>query len=295
MTTNLDDLPPIGLDELVSRAALLTRVDRKYLLTVSGLPALLHRLGTGVQVLEMHSRREFAYRSTYFDTPEWDAYLATVRRRRRRFKVRIRSYLDSDQHFLEVKTTGVRGATVKHRVPHRGQDLDARARAHIDRVLAQAGMPGDRSRLGWALTNTYRRATLYVPAVEGRATIDTEPAWALPHGPAIAVPGLVIVETKSPGPPGDIDRLLWSLGHRPCSVSKFGAGMALLRPELPANRWLRVLRRHFGAAHTRSSWESVDKTDDCGKSFTTDGGGFDGSSLDHRTLSWGVTAGAEGL
>jgi len=250
MSTTLYDLPPIGLDELVSRAALLTRVDRKYLLPVSGVPALLHRLGTGVQVLEIDSRREFAYRSTYFDTPEWDAYLATVRRRRRRFKVRIRSYLDSDQHFLEVKTTGVRGATVKHRVPHHGPGLDARAYAYISSVLARAGMPGDRSRLGRALTNTYRRTTLYAPAVDGRATIDTEPAWALPYGPGIAVPNLVIVETKSPGAPGEIDRLLWSLGYRPCSVSKFGVGLALLRPELPANRWLRVLRRHFLAADT---------------------------------------------
>jgi hypothetical protein len=247
MTTVLYDLPSIELDELVRRAALLTRVDRKYLLAVSDLPALLHGLGNGVRVLEMHSRREFAYRSTYFDTPECDAYLATVRRRRRRFKVRIRSYLDSDQHFLEVKTTGVRGATVKHRVPHRGDGLDARAHAHIDTVLAQAGMPGDRSALGWALTNTYRRTTLYVPAADGRATIDTEPAWALPHGPAVTVPGLVIVETKSSGAPGAIDRLLWSLGHRPWSISKFGVGMALLRPDLPANRWLRVLRRYFAA------------------------------------------------
>jgi len=279
LRTTLYDLAPIGLEELVSRAALLTRVDRKYLLPVSDVPALLHGLGTDVQVLEIDFRRNFAYRSTYFDTPEWDAYLATVRGRRRRFKVRIRSYLDSDQHFLEVKTRGVRGATVKHRIPHCGHGLDARACANIGTVLARAGMPGDRSRLGWALTNTYRRATLYVPAIDGRVTIDTELAWALPYGPGIAVQNLAIVETKSPGAPGEIDRLLMSLGHRPRSVSKFGVGMALLRPELPANRWRRVLRRYFTAADTRSSWDSVGRARDYPKAFHTYVGGlrrFDG-------------------
>jgi len=150
MRTTLYDLPPIGLDELVSRAALLTWVDRKYLLPPAHLPALLRGLGTDVRVLEIDSRREFGYRSAYYDTPELDAYLATAYRRRRRFKVRIRSYLDTGQHFLEVKTTGERGATVKDRVPHRGHGLDSRAYADISTALARAGMPGDRSRLGWA-------------------------------------------------------------------------------------------------------------------------------------------------
>lgn len=267
MIPALYDLPSIGLDELVSRAALMTRVDRKYLLPASHLPALLHFLGTDVRVLEIDSQREFAYRSTYFDTPELDVYLATAYRRRRRFKVRIRSYLDSDQHFLEIKTTGERGATVKHRVPHVGQGLDAGAHAEIASVLAAAGMPGDRSRLGWALTTYYRRATLYVPAIDGRVTIDTDLAWALPYGPGIAVPNRIIVETKSPGAPGQIDRLLWSLGHRPCAASKFCMGMAALRPELPANRWLRVLRRHFTGADSRSFWKHAGVAREHAKSF----------------------------
>ena len=244
-------MPSIGLDELVGRAALLTRVDPKYILPAADLPALLHGLGTDVQVLEIDSRREFGYRSAYYDTPELDAYLATARRRRRRFKVRIRSYLDSDQHFLEVKTAGERGVTVKERVPHRGRGLDADAYANIGTVLAKAGMPGDRSRLGWALTSYYRRTTLYVPAIDGRVTIDNDLAWTLPYGPGVELPDRVIVETKSPGAPGGIDRLLWSLGHRPCPVSKFCVGLAVLRPELPANRWLRVLRKHFTAAAYR--------------------------------------------
>ena len=48
--------------------------------------------------------------------------------------------------------------------------------------------------------------------------------------------------SKSPGPPSVADRALWSLGYRPTKVSKFGTSLAVLRPELPSNRWTRALR-----------------------------------------------------
>ena len=57
-----------------------------------------------------------------------------------------------------------------------------------------------------------------------------------------------IVETKAGRAGSGADRLLWSLRHRPCPVSKYGTGLAALRPDLPANRWLPVLRRHFPTA-----------------------------------------------
>jgi hypothetical protein len=241
----LAQLRPIDLDELVERAALLTRRDRKYVLPVADLPALLHGLGGDVRVLQIDGRREFGYRSDYFDTPTLDSYLATARGRRRRFKVRVREYVDTGGHFLEVKTRQGRGDTVKHRFPYPDggtHGLDRSAYAHIDAVLPGHGRrPMDR-----VLVTRCRRATLFVPASGGRVTIDTELCWALPDGTGVRVPDRAIVETKSPGAgAGAVDRLLWSLGHRPCALSKFGTGLAVLRPDLPANRWYPVLRRHF--------------------------------------------------
>lgn len=136
-------LPPIGLDELVERAGLLTRLDRKYMLPVADLPFVLAGLDDDVRVLEMGGgQREFGYRSVYFDTPGMDGYLAAARRRRRRFKLRIRTYLDSGQHFFEIKTRGPRGTTVKQRIPYEGdfRRLGGEARAYADTVLAEAGI-----------------------------------------------------------------------------------------------------------------------------------------------------------
>ena len=67
----------------------------------------------------------------------------------------------------------------------------------------------------------------------------------LPDGRSLDLPGLVIVETKSRSAATDVDRLLWRARCRPQPVSKFATGLAALRPELPHNRWARLLRGPF--------------------------------------------------
>ncbi|MCX4763533.1 VTC domain-containing protein [Streptomyces sp. NBC_01275] len=245
-------LRPVGLDELVARAELLTRLDRKYVLPLADLPFVLGGLDTDVRVLEIDGQRDFGYRSLYLDTPGLDAYLGAARGRRRRFKVRIRSYLDSGLDFLEVKTRGPRGTTVKHRIPYEREGhpfLDGPSRAYVDTVLAGAGIDSRRFRFGPVLTTTYRRTTLLLPDDGSRLTVDTGLVWSLPDGRrALATSDRAVVETKAGRAGCGADRLLWSLGHRPCTVSKYGTGLAALRPELPAHRWLPVLRRHFPTA-----------------------------------------------
>lgn len=244
----IDTLRPIGLDELVTQAHLLTRVDRKYLLPAADLPALLGALPVEVRVLEIDRRREFAYWSGYFDTPGLSCYLAAARRRRRRFKVRVRGYLDTGGWFLEVKARSRRGVTDKRRVPYAGDRcrLGRDDLARVETMLGDGGIrPSQPLPSSLALTTTYCRTTLFVPATASRVTIDTQLTWTLPDGTATHLPDQVIVETKSGRSASPIDRLLWSLNHRPCSVSKYCTGLAALRPDLPANHWRPVLRRCF--------------------------------------------------
>jgi hypothetical protein len=247
ITIHEDALLPITLDELVDRAGLLTRLDRKYLLPAAELPGVLAALPPGVRILEIDGRRRFAYRSAYFDTPALDSYLATARRRRRRFKLRVRSYLDSGEDFLEVKTRGARGVTVKQRLPYAGASdrLAAPAQDDARRMLTAAGVPPPGTGFELALITTYQRTTLFLEDSATRLTIDRDLAWRLPGGPALRLPRRVIVETKSAHAAAPPDRLLRSLAHRPSPVSKYATGLAALRPDLPANRWHLVLRRHF--------------------------------------------------
>ncbi|SDR71472.1 VTC domain-containing protein [Friedmanniella luteola] len=244
----VDRLPAVGLDELVGTAALLTRVDRKYLLPAEDLEVLLSSTGPGTRVLEIDGRRRFDYRSVYFDTPELHSYHATARRRRHRFKVRTRSYLDAGLHVLEVKTRGPRGLTVKQRLPHAGDGtaLDDADRDRLGPLLASLGLQVDAAALGPVLTTRYHRTTLLLPTGSSRLTVDTGLVWSLAGtGRAGATTGRAVIETKSGCGTSEVDRLLWSLGRRPSAISKYGTGLAALRPDLPANRWQSVLRRHL--------------------------------------------------
>lgn len=95
MNSELDTFASVSLERLLGQAELQTRIDRKYVLDAGGLPTVLGSLQGRVQVLDIEGRRKFAYRSTYFDTPELDAFHLSGRGRRRRFKVRTRVYRHS--------------------------------------------------------------------------------------------------------------------------------------------------------------------------------------------------------
>ncbi|MEU7941929.1 polyphosphate polymerase domain-containing protein [Microbispora bryophytorum] len=245
--TALARLAPVGLDELVDRAALQTRVDRKYLVPAEALPRLLERLMPYAQALDIDGERTFRYQSVYFDTPQLTSYHCAAYRRRRRFKVRTRTYLDSAQCWLEVKISGARGSITKHRLPYDPRDRDTvdLGRDFVDEALARESIgPTARSSLEPALVTEYHRATLLLPDTASRVTVDTELAWRH-DGRALRLPGLAVVETKSASAATSVDRMLWRAGMRPARISKYATGLAALRPDLPDVPWRRTLRRHF--------------------------------------------------
>lgn len=264
MNHRLALLDPLGLAELDRLAARQTRVDRKYLVPPGGVAALLDAVAGEARVLDIDGVREFGYRSVYLDAPGLPCYTAAGRRRRRRAKVRTRCYLDTGATWLEVKTRGARGASVKQRTRlHAPGDDTTGSRerevltgepAHfVGSRFQDARVPGiPVAELRPTLVTTYRRSTLVVGA--DRATIDTELSWELPDGAAKRQLGdLAVVETKSAGPPTPVDRILWRLGHRPTQLSKYGTGLAALRPDLPRLKWHRVLARHLDLSSKDSS------------------------------------------
>jgi hypothetical protein len=96
-------LGTVSLDELESRAALLRRVDRKYVLDAEQLEELAARLAGDHDILEIEGERAFTYESTYFDTPDLRCFHDHVRDREPRFKARTRWYRDSGLCVFEVK------------------------------------------------------------------------------------------------------------------------------------------------------------------------------------------------
>ena len=252
-TAALAGCPGVGLDELDATASLQTRVDRKYVLPLAATADLFAALARSARVLEIDGARDFRYASTYFDTPDLASFRGAAYRRRRRFKVRTRSYVDTGACFLEVKTRAPRGVTVKHRCEHDDADSLAGGHAYVADELAAARVPGiEPARLEPVLRTRYRRTTLLLP--DARVTVDTGLVWERPGaGPGQAALGdLAIIETKTGSAPSSADHLLWRAQHRPDRFSKYATGMALLDASLPDAPWRRTLRRtrpHLEGTH----------------------------------------------
>ena len=241
--TLLESMPAVSLAELQHEADFQIRHDRKYLISPDLLDHFLDSLGAGVRVLDIDGRRRFTYVTPYFDDANHTAYLLAAHRRPNRFKVRTRWYVDSGARQLEVKLRDAKGRTVKHRIEHQEEtlvDLGAQERRWIGGFQQIGSCSGG---LHHCLTTEYERSTLLLPNRTGRVTIDSSLRFMDPDGSQCAIQELITIETKGNGKPTCADRLLWRLGQRPVSVSKFATGISLLNPELPANRWNRTLQR----------------------------------------------------
>jgi VTC domain len=244
-------LPGMDLSTLESGAALLTRVDRKYVVPVSTFERLVTSLD-GWRALEIDDRRSFAYASTYFDTDDLYTFRAHLQRRRRRFKVRVRRYVDSGACMLEVKRKGLRGVTVKERTPHpewRQTDLGESGESFVADVL-QGHAPLPPGPLRAVVTTSNRRATLASLTTRARLTVDTDLVcgWSGDH--TQLRPGFVLLESKAEGAYSTVDRRLRALGQRPVSISKYCIGVTSLGLDVPSNPWRRTLRRYFESPHS---------------------------------------------
>ena len=247
MLTTVAELPPISLEEILGFAELQTRMDRKYILEPEAVDAVIAGLDLALRRLTIDGRHDFRYETTYFDTPSLESFHGAVFGRGRRFKVRTRTYLDSGECLLELKTVGGRGHTIKVRSPYPVHARDNLLPGAV-RFLTDQGLPVEIVQALRPTMTTYYSRTTLADRTGARVTQDTGLRCRSESGVA-GVGDLVLVETKSPGSATSFDRLLWSAGHRPVSVSKYGTGMAAIDPTLPSNKWHRTLSRYFVRDH----------------------------------------------
>jgi hypothetical protein len=255
--SSLDLLAPVGLTEVMDTAARLTRVDRKYLVDRATAAALVAGLADGFRVLAIDGRRATTYSSVYFDTSRLDACRDHVQRRRRRWKVRSRLYVEDRLCRFEVKTRDGRGVTHKAVMTSRpGQHgtLSEEEQAFAAASLAEEGIAVDVAALAPSMQVGYRRVTLADTTEGARVTLDWGVECSLGDGRVWVDPSWVLVETKGGLRLGTADRLLCALGARPRPFSKYVSAASLLHPDIPDND-VRGLRGH--QLHVRVTPQAV--------------------------------------
>jgi hypothetical protein len=240
LTTTLFDNHDLATQD---RAALMQRVDTKYLVPVAQLNQILPALQNDYTALEIGGQRQMHYESLYFDTPERAFYHAHHNGKLNRFKVRLRRYLDTREQFAEVKCRTNKGQTVKQRVAlaHPQQGLEA-----VPDFLGALIGPSFQV-LRPELYVRYQRLTLLDHRQSERSTIDTALEFERSETGIIQkLPELAVVEVKTrPDQKYALIREVMK-AHRihPIRFSKYCIGLAA-NPELAIkrNRFKRVLQK----------------------------------------------------
>jgi VTC domain-containing protein len=240
----------VSLQELEARAALQTRVDRKYIVDYETLERLFSELGNDYLALEIDGERLQQYDSVYFDTPELLSYKDHLQGRRKRFKSRTRMY-GGTACFFDLKMKGRRGETVKGRLPLSAPEhgsLTGKASAFLKRGLLKEYGCAAPAGLVPTLQTSFERLTLIHSHQPERMTLDFGITFSrVGSGKRHRMrPGHVLIETKSGSQLGTVDRILLALGARPLNMcSKYSLGVALANPALPTNPYRPLLRRYF--------------------------------------------------
>lgn len=109
-------LPPITLEEM-SGIKLMNRTDTKFVATIGQLHMFLLAVQGKYYIQEINGKRIASYHTTYFDTEDYQMYCMHHCGRTVREKIRVRTYMDSDDTFFEIKNKNNHGRTKKKRIP----------------------------------------------------------------------------------------------------------------------------------------------------------------------------------
>ncbi len=181
----------IGLADM-EKVKLMNRVDVKYTFNIAQLNAVLHQLKEQYSVVEISEKRICQYNTLYYDTQHLNLYTKHQNGELNRYKIRHRTYVDSELGFLEVKFKNNKGRTIKERikekeVPYQWQEK------HFSFLNSE--LTFDPAVLQPTIWVNYKRITLVNKNSPERVTIDIDLEFV--HGDRQqGLSALVIAEVK---------------------------------------------------------------------------------------------------
>jgi hypothetical protein len=269
----LNRLEPISLEEM-SSIRLMNRIDSKFVTNKAKLLRLLELVEGKYYVQKIDDKVIASYKTIYWDTDEHRFFTEHRDGCAPRYKVRVRTYLDSNITFLEVKKKDNHGRTKKKRIDVEGQEV---IKQYQEWLIARgddpvgnykdATTPQERTELFLqerahvhlrglepCLQNRFHRITLVNKAKTERLTIDFDVCFDnFETGEHSETGDLVIVELKRDGNVfSPVKALLRELRIKPSGFSKYCIGTVLTNKRLKRNNFkpkitrLRKLTTGFG-------------------------------------------------
>jgi hypothetical protein len=226
-------LESITLDEM-SSIRLMNRIDTKFITNYSTLLKLLEMTTDEYYAQELNGDRVNPYLTTYWDTPAHLFYMSHHDGHYPRKKVRVRTYLESDITFLEVKKKNNHGRTTKTRIQVPAQD--ELAEPQVSTFLEKkVGM--DLEEMRPVIQNRFDRITLVNMGKTERLTIDFNIRFQnLETGVESGTGNLVIIELKRDGNVySPVKEMLRKLRIKQDGFSKYCIGVVMTNPDIKQN------------------------------------------------------------
>ena len=235
-------MKPITLDEMKS-VQLMNRIDTKYVVTDTQLREILSRVCDSYYAQEVENNRFSPYRTLYYDTPELAMYIAHHNRHLAREKVRVRTYIDTDLTFCEVKHKNNKGRTSKERI--KMERADNIVENPNTAVFLAERQPYEVESLRPQLETAFNRVTLVNYEKTERLTIDCDLIFNdKMSGKVAKMAPLVVMELKQDGRAHSLLKdVLFDMRIKPFKISKYCIGICLTRPEVKQNRFKKKLMK----------------------------------------------------
>ena len=221
----------------MDRVKLLRRSDTKYLISKKIISDLLPLIIRDYFILEIDGNRISSYHTAYLDTPDKTYYKHHHQGRKKRHKVRFRTYVESCSSFLEVKLKEKEKTNKKRIKSTQNNSLDEAQKAFLSEWITE-----DFDQLNISLENTFQRVTLVHKIDQERVTIDFNLNFGMKNQ-TIPLDELVIIEIKQSRVNRNslISKLLRSKLIRPFRLSKYCIGSILMDDGLKYNRFKSML------------------------------------------------------
>lgn len=231
----LSDMTKIGLEE-TGKVRLMNRIDRKYLANKKQLLRFLELTKDRYMVLVASESPVSVYSTTYWDTDDHRFYTLHHNGMRPRTKVRVRTYVDTDTTFLEVKNKDNHNKTRKSRV--RLVSAEEVNGSEDEEFLEDKAAVSVKD-IHPCLKNNFHRLTLVNREFTERLTIDFDVNFSnLETGENAKLGDIVIMELKRSGKSDSpaFDALI-KLRIKPQGFSKYCIGTYLTNPNVKHNRF----------------------------------------------------------
>lgn len=229
----LNTFTSISLDEMDS-VKLMDRTDTKFTFHINQLPEVLELAKTHYKVFEINNKRISDYKTLYYDTSDLELYNIHHTGKLNRYKIRHRTYVDSNIGFLEVKYKNNKGKTFKSRIKE--LEVLQNWNAESTQFLLKK-TPYIPNTLIPALWVNYSRITLVSVETKERLTLDLNLEFKKGDNEH-KLHQLIIAEVKQEKAKGSpFITIMKQLHIREGSISKYCMAMAYTEPSIKTNRF----------------------------------------------------------